>query len=196
MWWLIPIGIGILVKAVYDSATEEEVLARREWESKKDEVKQKVVDHRKALEEHLKSAKQKCDFHELTNVHFSSMMVGNLAHANLKNAQSSLDGIGKMLISAKEKRDVLYKQIFEEKNDNKRKLLNEEFDCIGELRASLFNDKDKIKAQRDEIKDELKRINQQTHELKVLIKDRCGSKGLEWYNKIEAKKLMPNKRCS
>ena len=76
---------------------------------------------------------------------------------------------------------------------DEREEIQQEFDSVTEFRKSLFKDKDIVKGQRDEMLMEVKRLNHQTHGLKILIRDKCGQKGIEWFNKIEQKKSLQSK---
>ena len=55
------------------------------------------------------------------------------------------------------------------------------------LRETLFPDKDILKAQRDNFLAEVKRLNNQTRTLKEAIRDRTGSKGKDWYERLSAR---------
>jgi uncharacterized protein (DUF3084 family) len=189
VWWLIPIGIGVL-GFISACASEDEREARVSWEKKRKEV-QKTLEEQKALiDRHLSEVKQSYDFYKLTEMHFASVVVADAAYKMMKDAKMSLDGIGKMLVATKIKKNELFlqKKIVNIKEEKQK--IQAEFNSVSELRTSLFEDKDKIKEERDHMFNEVKRLNIQTHDLKLLIKDRCGQKGIEWYNKIEQKKAL------
>lgn len=84
MFWVIApiVAVGV-VAAIMSSASEGERSARRNWESKREEVKKTVEEHRKNIETHLKQAQQSYDFH------FSSHRVADSAYKLLNDARDS-----------------------------------------------------------------------------------------------------------
>jgi uncharacterized protein (DUF3084 family) len=188
MWWLIPIGLGLL-GLISAAVSQEERAARITWETKREEVQKTLEEQQELIDKHLSEVKQSYDFYKLTEMHFASLMVADAAYKMLSDARKSLAGIGKMLVAAKEKRDELFEKKKKRWKKDEWKNIQEEIKSVLELRKSLFEDKDKVKEQRDQMLAEVKQLNNRTHELKILIRDRCGQKGLDWYNKIEQKQL-------
>lgn len=191
MWWLIPVGIGVGLKLIYDAVSEEEREARQRWESKREEVEKSIEEHRRNIENHIKQAQSSYDFHFLVDLHFSSMKVADAAYQLLDDARSSFDGMSKMLKESKEQRTALQAKLKKEKRNNNRGSIREtieELKMVHELRKNVFADRDKVKEQREGFLDEVRRLNNQTRGLKELIRDRCGYKGREWYNRLETKK--------
>jgi len=199
MWWVTGPIIIYGLKKVYDAISDSERNARQNWENKRNEVERSVEEHRANIEKHLSEAQESYNFHFLTDMHFSSMIVANTAYDLLKDAKISLEGIGKMIMEAKAQIDSLLKnigaiksKIDDEKNKKKKyelidkiKPLHKEKKLVRDLRKSLFDDQEKVKGQKEHLYSEVKRLNKQTRELKILIRDRCGTKGQDWYDKIE-----------
>jgi len=188
MWWLIPIGVGVAGKLIYDYLSGEERDARERWERKRVQVQRSVEEHRRQIEEHIAEAQQSYDFHFLTSMHHSSFIVADAAYRLLVDARTSLTGIGKMIVATKEKRDSLEKDIKATKDRTKKMTLRADLKEVTELRKGFFNDKDRVKEQRDSLHSEVKRLNAQTSELKHFIRDRCGRRGNEWYDRLEERK--------
>ena len=63
-----------------------------------------------------------------------------------------------------------------------------ELKLVNELRKSLFEDRDNVKQQLNELLEKVQQLNNRTKELKELIKNRCGKGGQLWYQRLEAKK--------
>lgn len=188
MWWLIPIGVGVAGKLIYDYLSGEERDARDRWERKRVQVQRSVEEHRKQIEEHIAEAQQSYDFHFLTSMHHSSLIVADAAYKLLQDARTSLTAIGKLIVAAREKRDSLEKEVKGTRDRTKKLAFRDELKEVVELRRAFFNDKDKVKEQRDGLYSEVKRLNAQTAELKHFIRDRCGRKGNEWYDRLEERK--------
>ena len=199
MWWVTAPVIIYGLKKVYDAISDSERNARQNWENKRNEVERSVEEHRANIEKHLSEAQESYNFHFLTDMHFSSMIVANTAYDLLKDARISLEGIGKMIMEAKAQIDSLQNNIGEiqseiddEKNKKKKgeligkiQPLHKDNKLIKDFRKSLFDDQEKVKEQKEHLYSEVKRLNNRTRELKLLIKDRCGTKGKDWYARIE-----------
>jgi hypothetical protein len=190
MWWLIPIGIATLIGAIAAAVTDEEREARDSWERKREEVRQAVQKQQEIIDRHFSAVEKNYNFHALKEVHYASVLVANAAYKLLRDASMSLEGIGKMLVAAKAKREELFLKRKKTRNRDEKEEIQQDFDAVIEFRASLFKDKDLVKGQRDEMLLEVKRLNNQTHKLKELVRDKCGEKGIEWYNRIEQKKAL------
>ncbi len=186
MYWLIPvgiIGIGALLYSALDNSAGQK---RKEWESKYRQVQDDVESHRKNIEAHLARARASYDFYLLTNLHYSSMKVADEAYKLLSSSNEALDAIGDTLQKAKEKIAEL-KALRDNASGTKRVEMSQEIDSLYKLRETLFPDKDILKAQRDNFLAEVKRLNNQTRTLKEAIRDRTGSKGKDWYERLSAR---------
>ena len=187
MWWLAPAAIIGVATAIYKICDDDAKEARREWEQKREEVKRTVHEHRAHIERHLSKAQTSYDFHVLTDMHYSSHRVGQHAYKSLQDAKKSLDVMGQMLVQAKSKRNDLKRELSKAQRPQERAVLREEIKLLNELRTSIFPDKDAVKSQRDELLAELRSMNQRTRELKLMIRDRCGERGRDWYRSLEAR---------
>lgn len=186
MWLLAPIGLGVVVKVIYDSISEDEKTARKRWKKKRKQAEKSIKEHRKNIKKHIKQAKKSYDFHFLADLHYSSMKVANSAYQLLDDVRISLYGMNKMLKISKEQKSKLQDELENLKKNRDKKALYETIEqlkMVNELRKNIFEDRDKIYLQKESFLLEVKRLNNQTRELKELIRDRCGNKGREWYNR-------------
>jgi len=192
MWWLIPIGIGVGLKLLYDSVSDDEYQARERWENKRVEVEKTIEEHQKNIDIHLQESQESYDFYFLNELHYSSVQISNSAYQLLDDSRTSFNGINKMLKKAKEQKKMLQNKLDsykKEKNNHKVNEMKEELKMVNELRRNVFDDRDKLKLQKESFLSEVQRLNHQTRELKELIRDRCGAKGEDWYFRLEARKL-------
>ena len=192
MWWLLPIGVGVgILKLLYDAVSEEEYEARRRWESKRKEVERSVKEHQENIEAHIQQAQNSYDFHFLVDLHYSSSQVANSAYQLLCDARSSFSGMSKMLKKSKEQRAVLQCDLEEARRNKDRKRIHETIEqlkVVNDLRKSVFDDRDRVREQKDRFLAEVRLLNSQTRELKEFIRDRCGDGGREWYQRLEARR--------
>jgi len=191
MWWLIPIGIGVGLKLLYDAVSEAEYEARERWESKREDVEKSIEDHRRNIEKHIQKAQRSYDFHFLVDLHYSSSQVANLAYQLLDDARKSFSGMSKMLKKSKEQRSALQQELEDARRIKDRNRIHETIEqlkMVNELRKSIFEDRDRVKEQKAQFLSEVQRLNNQTRELKEFIRDRCDDGGQEWYDRLEARK--------
>ncbi len=181
------IGAGVWI---YNELQEQSSRERERWRSKRDEVQRSIEWHEEQIENHLDDARDSYDFKVLIDMHHSCVKVADQAYLLLKDARTSLDKIGEAIVKTKEQRGLLFSAKKEAKSKTERTELQEEIDSIQELRSKLFDDKDEIKKQRDEFQSKVKDLNHKTHMLKISIKERTGSRGIDWYERLEARKAQ------
>lgn len=182
---LLLIGAGAWI---YNELQEQSSNERERWRSKRDEVQRSIEWHEEQIENHLDEARHSYDFKVLIDMHFSCVKVADQAYSLLKDARTSLDKIGEAIVKTKEQRELLFTQKKDAKSKTERTDIQNEITSIQELRKKLFDDKDEIKKQRDEFQFRVKELNSKTHTLKINIKDRTGSRGVEWYQRLEERK--------
>lgn len=179
------VGAGIWI---YNELQEQSAAERERWRSKREEVERSIEWHEEQIENHLDEARQSYDFKVLIDMHYSCVKVADQAYSLLKDARKSLDKIGEAIVKTKEQREILFKRKKEATSSSEKKEIQEEITSIQQLRASLFDDKDEIKKQKDTFQARVKDLNSKTHTLKISIKERTGTRGIEWYERLEARK--------
>jgi len=181
-WWDIIVPIGISLINVVLSKKEQE--ARKAWENKRDEVNKQVDDCNEKIQDYLSKKNQNYSYHELISLHHSSFLAANEAHTLLVDANTSIDAIGKILIAAKEKRTAIENKLRETKGLIEKEKLYEDLKIIQDLRKNAFTENDKIKLQSKDLLAKVKHLNNQTRELKIMIRDNCGELGKNWYHNL------------
>ena len=199
-WWETLIGVGVAVggaavlgKIIYDVVDEVECEARGSWEQKRLEVSTSVEKHTEDIKRHIQNAQSSYDFYSLIDLHYSSFSVADQAYALLQDARSSLIGLGKMLRKAKEEKQRLQREFEEAKAENSRSRsadILERLKLVNSMRKNLFDDRNKVRSQKEGFFAEVRRLNSQTFNLKETIRDRCGAKGSEWYRKLEMRRMQ------
>jgi len=192
MDWLVSLGKEYINATMRFYSRYPSNTARKNWQEKRDQVQRTLEEHQQNIDRHIAQAQSSYDFHFLTDLHFSSVNVANSAHKLLNDAKEHLAGINDLLIGSKEQRATLQATL-ESARANKDKVLIhetiEQLKMLNELRKNVFEEKEKIKQEKDQLFAKLKELNCRTSELKELIKTHCGSKGRDWYNKrLEARR--------
>ena len=187
-------GLALIGAAVwiYNELQDQAGAERERWRSKREEVQRSIEWHEAQIRDHLSRARESYDFKVLVDMHFSCMKVADQAYSLLKDAITSLEKIGEAIAKTKEQRDLLFDKKKASNNKEDRDEIQQEISSIQELRSKLFADKDEIKKQRDEFLSKVKDLNSKTHDLKISIRDRTGSKGQEWYARLEMRKALRN----
>ena len=201
MWWLIPVGYGVAA-LIYGVVSEEERKARQRWEEMRESVERDLEKYQIDIETHVAQAQYSYNFQVLVDIHYASMQTADVAYKLLVDARSSENGMNKMLKEAKDqrtflreklkearknrnKRFIFFKKIREKKNKALIRDIELQLKGIRELRESVFEDRDKVRAQKKSFLQEVQRLNNRTRELKELIRDECGTRGLDWFNRLE-----------
>jgi hypothetical protein len=183
------VGAGIWI---YNELQEQSGAELERWRSKREEVQKSIEWHEEQIQTHLSQARNSYDFKVLVDMHFSCMKVADQAYSLLKDARVSLGKIGEAITKTKEQRDLLFERKKSAKDLSEKNEIQQEITSIQELRKKLFLDKDEIKIQRDGFLLKVKDLNSKTHDLKISIRDRTGSKGQDWYARLEARKASRN----
>lgn len=193
-WYALPIlAVGAIGAWLFNSVSESEKQAEMSWQKKRIEVEKTLVEHQKNIEKHISQARDSYDFHFLVDMHYSSVKVADSAYKLLSDARESLNGLGKMIVNTKQRKLELEKELEnakKDKNKNEIHRIVEELKMINELRRELFFQKEILISQKNSFYNEVKRLNNQTSNLKHFIRQRCGGRGIQWYNKLEARKLL------
>ena len=189
-WWAVGalalFGVGTV--EILSSVSKEEREARERWAVKHVEAERTVEEHRKNIEAHIRDAQASYDFHFLTSLHFSSLRVADNAFGLLNDARSSLATIYQILDQITEQKDIQKALLSGAKPQDKR-IIFSEIGSLNEFKSSVLGDLTKVKPQRAHLSAEVKRLNEQTRNLKMAIRDRCGYKGRECYDRLEARSL-------
>jgi uncharacterized membrane-anchored protein YhcB (DUF1043 family) len=184
MWFLIPIA-GLVVAGIVALVSEDEASARNNWEHKYQGAKDEVESLRRNIERHLDENRKIYDFYVLNESYYSSFRFADSAYKLMNDSRLSLISIEKMIDVANKKRREISKRLErkmsrEEKSENIGELRN-----LTEFRDALQQDYNKVFAQKVDLTEEVARLNKQTARLKAVMRERCGSKGREWYANLE-----------
>ena len=191
MWEALGIALGVMVVGTlidaFDDATADK---KRSWERNREEFNREYQYHRRSIENHLKQAETYAEFYRLVGEHFQATQVANVAYANLKDARETLNTMNKALRKTKKVKGELKDKLNQchHKNKKERSQYLEEIRKLNKFRTELFEQRDILMAQKEDYLMKVHDLNQQAHQLKILIRDNTGSKGYEWYQRLEERK--------
>ena len=110
-------------------------------------------------------------FHRYANLHFRSMILGNLAYNDYRDSQKVRDEISHLLV------DIGKKKVTVTKSE----------------KAELYDIKDICVKTTKYLYDRMVVIQKETGTLRDKIRDECGSRGREWFAKLENNKRKNRK---
>jgi hypothetical protein len=192
MWPIIVvagIAISAIGKAVYEKYfSNKEKKAKKEWQENREKVEKYILQQEIEIQEYNSNKNTEEDFYNLTNIHFTSMKIADQAYRLFDYSKIYLEAMNRNLKLTADRKNKI-ENLFNTKIEYKKKLkLTEELNELKEIRRALFGDKDTLRKQTDDLKNKLKSFNIRTSTLKFRIRDNCGEKGLDWFERMEQRK--------
>lgn len=179
------VGFGLYL---YDTFSEKEKTSYKRWAETREKVEKTLEEHEEYIKKHIDDVKSNSDFYELTNIHYSSLKIADNSYQLLKDARITTKGIMNLIKDINNKRKLLQKELKNAKiNKDKESIKDiiENLKLINSQRKELFNQLDKHKLQENSFKEKVSSFNARTRTLKLHIKENCGSKGEDWYKRLE-----------
>ncbi len=196
MWPLIAIA-GVALSAIGGALYEKyfsdkEKRAKKKWQENRIEFEKYISEQEVEISRYTSRVNSELDFHTLTNMHFTSMKIADQAYNLFDYSKIYLDAMNRNLKTTSERKQKIL-LLFKSKIKYSKKLkLTEELKEIDEMRNQLFKDKDVLNSQTNSLKTRLRSFNKRTSSLKYKIRDNCGEKGKDWYNRLEQRKKYRN----
>jgi hypothetical protein len=187
MIWFVLGGLAALagVAAYLDQQAGNE---RSRWKAEYRSVEDDVSAHQARIEAHLYAAQTSRDFHLLTELHWASHRVGDQAHSLLRDART----VENALIEGLRRLATERRRAIRERNACYEQALREEqtraIDEIVAAEADLRTQVEQQRAEREEMLVRVRSLNARTGELRDAIRDRCGQRGVDWYERLEDRK--------
>jgi hypothetical protein len=191
--WPIFVVAGIALTAIGKSVYEKyfsnkEKKAKKEWQENREKVEKYISQQEVQIKEYTSKKNTEEDFYNLTNIHFTSMRIADQAYKLFDYSKIYLEAMNRNLQLTAERNNKIH-NLFKTKIEYEKKLkLTKELNELKEVRKSLFGDKDTLKKQTDDLKNKLKSFNIRTSTLKFRIRDNCGEKGIDWFQRLEQRK--------
>lgn len=190
-WLLIGYGIyKLLSREIEAEVKQEEETLEQEIE----DFKVKYNESKRELEKRIEDARHKVNYENCISAHHQSVLTSNLAYSisrrekKLKNIY--WDGIKKIdakINATKEERNKLKANSYEREEKHK------EYESGIKLKQGIKDHLRSHQVKSDEIMAEVKELNIKTMELKFLIRDNFGKRGLDWFSRLEARTEMRKK---
>lgn len=196
MWRLIAIaGVALtaLGGAIYEKYfSSKEIRAKKKWQENRIEFEKYISEQENEISRYIRKTDSELDFHTLTNLHFTSMKIADQAYNLFDYSKIYLDAMNRNLKTTSERKHKILLLFKSEIKYSKKLKLTDDLKEIDEVRNQLFEDKDILNSQTDSLRTRLKSFNKRTSSLKFKIRDNCGEKGKNWYNRLEQRKKYRN----
>ena len=188
MWWLIPIAAVGLYSYFTSEKTSKEKKSFERWENRRKNQLEKIERLRLAIENKVKQDKLNNDFIMLTELHFNSFLVSNETYKLLDDAKVVLDYFNKIIEKTKQHIDSLNSKKSKSKSLKDINEIKKEIEIILDQKISFQKNNELCISQKKMLYEELKKLNIQTSILKYIIRDKCGDRGLDWFERLEHRK--------
>ncbi|WP_289023054.1 hypothetical protein [uncultured Salegentibacter sp.] len=187
------VALSAIGGALYEKYfSDKEKRAKKKWQENRIEFEKYISEQEVEISRYTSRVNSELDFHTLTNMHFTSMKIADQAYNLFDYSKIYLDAMNRNLKTTSERKQKIL-LLFKSKIKYSKKLkLTEELKEIDEMRNQLFKDKDVLNSQTNSLKTRLRSFNKRTSSLKYKIRDNCGEKGKDWYNRLEQRKKYRN----
>ncbi len=171
MWWVIGFVIGGIIgiaNEILKSLQKEVAVERKRWEDSYQQILQEVRKQQSHIEKQIKTNRNILKYKELSVLHSASIKTADTTYNLLQGARKTLDAMGRAIVDTAKQRKLLEQRkrraSFWEKGNLEKQIVS-----LQKLRDQiLIPDKDKVKAQRDRLSSEVKKLNKQTAEIRNL----------------------------
>lgn len=176
-------GIAVAgVAAAYAWLSSEEQSAMNSYHNRSRQLAREVTERQGQLNSYKQANRAIREYYQHIDLHHNSVLTANDCYAfysvqkqMLTMLSVRIDTIIQQIIELKEQRDkssgALKTQV--------REQLNVMRECLKQAK----HERSTIKQQKDALWSEIRGINHKTHELKLYLRDHCGEKGYNWYQR-------------
>lgn len=188
--WMIGAAVVGAGKFLLEILEDEASSARSEWRERSEELAQKTDEYNRTLERQLTTSAQSIEFKRLTNLYRESRRKADLVHRSLQEGRTLLSRLDcAVRQSAMDKTALI--QATQQRNHKARQAARSQLEALNFLRSGLFAERTRIRESQENLLGRVRELNQNTHQLKLQMRDNCGHAGRCWFDKIEGHRLAP-----
>lgn len=181
MWWLIGlaiVGIFGIAQTILESLQQEVAFERKKWEDNYQQVEKSVKQQQQIIERELQRSIETLQYSQLCSLHSASIKIADTTYGLLQGSRKTLDAMNRAIVEAAKQRKILevrkHKAVWGGGN------LEKQIIALHRLRDEiLIPDKNRVKAQRDTLLQEVHKLNRQTADLRELKKRFSNTKQIE-----------------
>lgn len=189
IWWIVAAVIGAIgvANGILNRLRNKAANERQRWAEQHQKVQQQIQYYNTQIEQKIRLAQGIVDFNTLTKLHFESMKVADHAYHLLTDSRVALNAIGEAIVETAKEKSAMITKKRSSWQISKQQQYEQEIVALKQLRDHLTADKNELKKQRDDFFQQVSTFNARTHSLKIAIRDRCGTKGQDWYYRLESR---------
>ena len=184
---IVGVTVGITVLGIIKSLQNEAGQSRARWESSYQSLVKTIEEHEENIKQHIDRINESCSFHELTDLHYSSFKVADEAYRLKRDAEHSIKTQFKAINQIKSEIDRLFVTKRDSKNKDEKATIQREIEETLDLKKQLYSDLSTLKEQYNDYIVKVKHFNHITSNLKDAIRERCGQRGRDWYDQLQAR---------
>jgi len=155
------------------------LLVQYELEEESRRLQRELKQKKRRIAQSLENKQNNIRYHQLVNEHFASVRLADAAFSLLRRAANELHKIDELIKQAKQERKVCrVKRDFAKADDLTR------------LTAQLAKIYANLKQERNSFNVRNRELNDQTAELRETIRNGCGVRGIEWHERLQARKCL------
>lgn len=189
--WPVAIGAGALLlgigKVIIDAIEEEADDRRREWRHRSRALAAEAGRCNRELEHRLTSAAQSVEFQRLRNLHWESCKKAQELHTQLQEGRGIHRKLNRALGQAAKDKAALRQTIGNASGEQRREA-RQALQQLNAFRQKLFDERTATAEANEHLLAQVQTLNQNTHALKLHIRERCGHGGRVWFKRIEGRK--------
>lgn len=191
MIWMIPALVAAGAAALHFLSEADREARRRRDDAQRD-MELSIEEHERRIDRYLQESDSSYRYEELRQFHFSSFKVADQAYQLLQARFTTIRDLKKRIGKLLEFKNELKKQASVARSYKERVAIWAELKTcstqIRELDRYVREEYDIA----ERFKHKLDHFNHTTHRLKLQIRDHCGWKGQQWYERSEERKRQRN----
>lgn len=184
---IVGAAVGIAVLGIIKSLQNEAGQSRARWESSYQSLVRTIDEHEEYIKQRIDRINESCSFRELTDLHYSSFKVADEAYRLKRDAEHSINSQFTAINQIKSEIDRLFVSKRDSKNKDDKATLQREIEETLDLKKQLYSDLSSLKEQYNDYIGKVKHFNHVTSSLKDAIRERCGQRGRDWYDQLQAR---------
>ena len=171
------LGLAAGIVYLYDQFTGEEKKAKQRWEASQDQQRRALRAENARIQRQLGHAQNRLEREKLRQTYHTSIELGNSAYALLRDAKTVLNAVNRQIQHINHHREQLQNQLAQLRQRGDCEGVGR---CIAELKAinsarlATFAERDRSRAEKDDLLSQVQTANQRTGELRKQLEALSG----------------------
>lgn len=176
------LGVAAVGFIAYAWLSGEEQSAISSYHNSSRRLAREVNERQQQLDSYRKGNRAAQDFYQHIELHYNSVLTGNHCYSLYDEQKQILNMLNGRIDALVQQLDRLKKQR-DCANSAEKPQIREQLNTVRSFLKEANIERTNIKQQKETLLFELRDINQKTHGLKLYIRDKCGKKGHDWFQR-------------